>query len=323
MIGRVDMLEVDTEIKHWKARSLNLLPILTPAMKRHEGVDLYCTRKQDHGLERSIDNKLIELARPALERGEKVSAKMDIRNIHRAVGTTLSHEISKRFGEHGLPDDTIHFEMTGSAGQSFGAWLQRGVTLELAGDGNDYVGKGLSGGRLIIYPPPNSGFVAEENIIIGNVALYGATSGRAFFRGTSAERFCVRNSGAWVVVEGVGDHGCEYMTGGRVVILGETGRNFAAGMSGGVAFVWDPEGKVLSRANTEMVELETLRDPDYVREVRELIEEHLAYTGSTVAASILADWEASVSQFIMVIPTIYRQILTREKTEALVTQKGA
>jgi glutamate synthase (NADPH/NADH) large chain len=323
MIGRADMLEVDPDLQHWKARSLNLLPVLTPAMKRNEGVGVYCTQKQDHGLERSLDKTLIELARPALERGERVRAELPIRNIHRAVGTTLSHEISKRYGEHGLPDDTIHFRMTGSAGQSFGAWLQRGLTLELAGDGNDYVGKGLSGGRLIIYPPEGSAFVPEENIIIGNVALYGATSGRAFFRGTAAERFCVRNSGAWVVVEGVGDHGCEYMTGGRAVILGETGRNFAAGMSGGVAFVWDPEHKLSELANLEMVELEPLSDPDYVSEVRELIEQHLEHTGSTVAASILENWEASVARFTMVIPTIYRQILEREKTEALAARKGA
>ena len=240
MIGRVDCLEVEDAVGHWKAAGLNLRPLLEPARKPHPTVSVRQTIRQDFGLEHALDNtRLLDLARPALERGQRVYEEMSIENVHRTVGTILSHEVVKRFGEQGLPDGTIHFKFQGSAGQSFGAFLAGGVTLELEGDANDYVGKGLSGGRLIAYPPKASTFPAHRNILVGNVALYGATSGQAFFRGRAAERFAVRNSGAWAVVEGVGDHGCEYMTGGRVVILGTTGSNFAAGMSGGIAYVWD------------------------------------------------------------------------------------
>src|SRR5690606_28388177 len=297
MIGRAEVLEVSDAIVHWKASGLDLTPLLTPAAKLRPDVEVYNTTKQDHGLEQALDNRLIELARPALESGEKVRATLPIENINRTVGTMLSHEVAKRYGEELLTPDTIHFKFEGSAGQSFGAWLAKGVTLELEGDANDYVGKGLSGGRIIVYPPKRSTFVAEENILIGNVVLYGAISGEAYFRGVAAERFAVRNSGANAVVEGVGDHGCEYMTGGRVVILGSTGRNFAAGMSGGIAYVLDQDGGFESRCNTGTVDLEPLASDADLDEVRELVERHLEFTGSAVAARVLRDWDASVKKF--------------------------
>ncbi|MEX0613499.1 MAG: glutamate synthase-related protein, partial [Pirellulales bacterium] len=275
MVGRVDCLKTDAAIHHWKADGLDLTELLMPIQKPHPDVGTYCMRPQNHGLELSLDRtKLLDLAKPALEFGEPVRAELEIVNTNRTVGTILSHEIAKRWGEQLLPDGTIHFKLTGSAGQSFGAFLARGVTLELVGDANDYVGKGLSGGRLIIYPPAESSFVPEENIIIGNVALYGATGGEAFFRGRAAERFAVRNSGARTVIEGVGDHGCEYMTGGQVVILGPTGRNFAAGMSGGIAYVWDPYDAFLLNCNMGMVELEKVATDEDAADLRELIEKH-------------------------------------------------
>jgi glutamate synthase domain-containing protein 3 len=271
-------------------------------------------------LELSLDRqKLLDLARPALEDGTPVREQLAIVNTNRTVGTILSHAIAKRWGEESLPDGTIHFQFTGSAGQSFGAFLARGVTLELAGDANDYVGKGLSGGRLIIYPPADSSFVPEENIIIGNVALYGATGGEAFFRGRAAERFAVRNSGAHAVIEGVGDHGCEYMTGGRVVILGPTGRNFAAGMSGGIVYVWDPREvwdareAFLANCNLGMVELEKVETEEDIAELRELIEKHRDYTGSTVASDVLARWHDVLPQFVKVMPTDYKRVLMEKK----------
>jgi glutamate synthase (NADPH/NADH) large chain len=228
----------------------------------------------------------------------------------------LSNAIIKRVGPQMLPDETIHFRFFGSAGQSLGAWLAKGVTLEVEGDANDYVGKGLSGGRVIIYPPVTSPFAAEDNILIGNVALYGATSGECFFRGMAAERFAVRNSGANAVIEGVGDHGCEYMTGGRVVVLGPTGRNFAAGMSGGVAYVWDPSGVFAERCNTEIVELESLDDDLDILELRQAIEKHQAYTGSTVAKTILEDWDRRVGQFVKVMPIDYKRVLEARRSGA-------
>ncbi len=313
MIGRTDVMDTRRAVKHWKADGLDLAPILAPAQKPRESVDVYCTMQQDHGLQLALDNRLIELARPAIEKGERVEHELPIVNTNRTVGTTLSHTIVKRWGERGLPIDTAHFKFNGSAGQSFGAWLVRGVTLELEGDSNDYVGKGLSGGRIIVYPPKNSSFVAEDNVIIGNVALYGATTGRAFFRGRAAERFCVRNSGAKAVVEGVGDHGCEYMTGGRAVILGPTGRNFAAGMSGGVAYVWDVNGDFESKCNKGMVDLDAVDDDDDVSELRELIELHLEYTGSEVAKQILDGWPEVLEQFVKVMPTDYKRVLSDRK----------
>jgi glutamate synthase (NADPH) large chain len=314
MVGRVDVLDTNAAIKHWKADGLDLTELLTPIKKPHDGVGTYCSRGQNHGLELSLDRtKLLDLARPALENGTTVRAELEIINTNRTVGTILSHEIAKRWGENCLPDGTIHFKLTGSAGQSFGAFLAAGVTLELVGDANDYVGKGLSGGRLIIYPPAESSFVAEDNIIIGNVALYGATGGEAFFRGRAAERFAVRNSGAHTVIEGVGDHGCEYMTGGRVVILGPTGRNFAAGMSGGIAYVWDPHDAFLLNCNMGMVELEKVDTDADTAELRALIEKHHKLTGSTVAAGALARWHEALPQFIKVMPTDYKRVLEEKK----------
>ena len=237
-------------------------------------------------------------------------------NTNRVVGAMLSNLIIREVGPEMLPDDSLHFKLYGSAGQSFGAWLAKGVTLEVEGDANDYVGKGLSGGRVIIYPPKQSPFAAEHNILIGNVVLYGATSGECYFRGVAAERFCVRNSGASAVVEGVGDHACEYMTGGRVVVLGATGRNFAAGMSGGIAYVWDPERNFERNCNLEMVDLEAAETDEDVAELKGLIEQHLGYTGSTVAQSILENWQEKLGEFIKVMPTDYKRVLEQRRTAA-------
>ena len=316
MVGRTDCLDGTAAIEHWKADGLDLTQLLAPAQPPHENVDVICTKSQEHGLEYSLDRmQLLDLARPALERKEVVRAEVKIVNTNRTVGTILSHEIAKRYGEDGLDDGTIHFDMHGSAGQSFGAFLACGVTLELAGDANDYVGKGLSGGRLVIYPPAGSSFVAEDNILVGNVVLYGATAGEAFFRGRAAERFCVRNSGALAVIEGVGDHGCEYMTGGRVVVLGPVGRNFAAGMSGGIAYVWDPEGELLGNCNLGMVELEHLGQDGEEIELRDWIAEHKQWTGSEVAERILSRWSEAVSEFVKVMPTDYKRVLEAEQAK--------
>ena len=316
LIGRVDCLETDDAIKHWKAQGLDLTAILTPAKKpaHRENVGVYCTQAQNHGLEESLDiTTLLDLCEPALKRGEKVVEDVNIVNTDRATGTILSNEIAKAFGEDLLPDDTIHLNVKGSAGQSFGAFLAKGVTLELEGDANDYVGKGLSGGRIIVYPPKNSSFTPEENIIAGNVVLYGATEGEAFFRGTAAERFCVRNSGAHTVIEGVGDHACEYMTGGRLVVLGPTGRNFAAGMSGGVAYIWDKDKDFLTKCNLGMVELEKVEDDEDMAELLRLVELHHKYTGSTVAKDVIDRWPDVLPQFVKVMPTDYKRVLMERK----------
>jgi glutamate synthase (NADPH/NADH) large chain len=313
MIGRVDALEMQKVINHWKADGIDLSSILTPIEKPHENVGTYCTQAQDHGLEYALDNKLLELAKPAIERGEKVKIELPIINTNRTVGAILSHNLAKAHGAELLAEDTVNIKFNGSAGQSFGAFLAKGVTIELEGDANDYVGKGLSGGKLTIYPPKVSTFKPEENIIIGNVCLYGATSGKAFFRGLAAERFCVRNSGAQAVIEGVGDHGCEYMTGGRAVILGPTGRNFAAGMSGGVAYVWDPNNEFAPNCNMEMVELEKVEDVGDIEELKVLIAEHAERTGSTVAAEVLASWSVTLGQFVKVMPTDYKRVLLERK----------
>jgi glutamate synthase (ferredoxin) len=264
---------------------------------------------QQHGLEHALDNELIRLAAPALERGVRVEAEITVRNVNRTVGTMLGQEVTRRHGEAGLPDDTIHLRARGSAGQSFMAFAPRGLTIELEGEANDYFCKGLSGGTAILYPPRDAGFDPNENVICGNVSFYGATSGRAFILGPAGERFCVRNSGARVVVEGVGDHGCEYMTGGRAVILGPVGRNFAAGMSGGVAYVWDADGRSRGRVNPEMVDLELVADPDDEAELRGLIEEHAAATGSRRATEILEDWDVQRGSFFKVMPRDYRRAL--------------
>ena len=309
MVGRVDALEMQKAIDHWKADGIDLTSILTPADKPHPDVGTYCTESQDHGLEDVLDMKLLNLANPTLQNGESVNIDLPIINTDRTVGTILSNEVAKSQGGNLLPEDTIKIKFTGSAGQSLGAFLAKGISIELEGDANDYVGKGLSGGKLAIYPPDASTFLAEENIIAGNVCLYGATEGKAFFRGHAAERFCVRNSGAHAVIEGVGDHGCEYMTGGRAVILGPTGRNFAAGMSGGVAYIWDPENKFPANCNMEMVELEDVTHEEDIDELKSLIEEHGEITGSTVAESILNNWDESLKEFVKVMPTDYKSCL--------------
>jgi glutamate synthase (ferredoxin) len=261
-------------------------------------------------LEKSLDvTKLLDICKPAIERGEKVRAELPIINVNRVVGTIVGSEITKKHGPAGLPEDTVYLKFNGSAGQSFGAFMPRGMTHELEGDANDYFGKGLSGGKLIVYPPKGSTFAAGENIIIGNVALYGATAGEIFVRGIAGERFAVRNSGVNAVVEAVGDHGCEYMTGGRVVILGRTGRNFAAGMSGGVAYVLDEAGDFATRCNLELIALEKLADADEIEQVWKLIQRHQAFTGSERAAKILGDWKNFLPKFIKVMPQDYKRVL--------------
>jgi len=277
-----------------------------------------CTRRQDHGMAAALDHDLIRQAEPALEGGAPVRLEVKIRNVNRTVGTLLSSVISKKYGARGLPDDTVHVRCTGTCGQSFGAFAAPGLTLEVEGDANDYFGKGLSGGTLILYPPRNAGYVAEENIIAGNVALYGATQGRVFIRGLAGERFCVRNSGADAVVEGVGDHGCEYMTGGRVVVLGPTGRNFAAGMSGGIAYVLDERGVFAGQhCNRELVDLEELIDHREIAEVLELIRRHHALTGSPVAERVVDAWSVCRPKFVKVMPRDFKRALARlEREEA-------
>jgi len=314
MVGRVDCLKIDDAVTHWKAGGIDLTPILTPARKPHENVGTYCLIPQDHGLDKALDNtELLARCADAIENGTKVKFELPIINTNRTVGTILSHEIAKRWGEDLLPDGTIHIKFNGSAGQSFGAFLAKGVTLELEGDSNDYVGKGLSGGNVIIYPPKVSTFLPEENIIVGNVCLYGATGGHAYFRGRAAERFCVRNSGARAVIEGVGDHACEYMTGGRTVVLGPTGRNFGAGMSGGIAYIWDADKDFITRCNLGMVELEKVKDEDDIAELMSMIEEHQKHTGSTVAERILGRWPEVLSEFVKVMPVDYKRVLMERK----------
>ena len=323
MVGRVDKLKPRDDIQHRKARGLDFTKILTkPDVPPTVGV--YCTQKQDHGLANALDNELIVLAKPALENGERVEQPLRIRNINRTVGTMLSSEISKRYGAEGLPEDTIVFHCRGSGGQSFCAFGAAGLTMHVHGDANDYFGKGLSGAKLTIRPPKEADFVAEENIIIGNVAFYGATSGEAYIRGLAGERFCVRNSGVHTVVEGVGDHGCEYMTGGRVVVLGPTGRNFAAGMSGGIAYVYDRVGDFgRARCNLEMVELEPVVESDDIAELRGLIEKHIHYTDSAIGKMILDGWSYTLTQFVKVMPTDYRKALERLAREAAESQEPA
>ncbi|MBT8126254.1 MAG: glutamate synthase large subunit [Gammaproteobacteria bacterium] len=315
MIGRVDVLEADTAIDHWKIKGIDLSAILMPAPKPHEDTGMYCMIDQDHGLDAALDHKIIKLAQPAIQKGYDVSIDLPVVNINRVVGTMLSHELAKAHKGKPLPENTVRIKLHGSAGQSLGAFLYEGVTIELEGDANDYVGKGLSGGHIIIYPPGNSTFVAEENIVIGNTVLYGATSGEAYFRGVAAERFCVRNSGARAVVEGVGDHGCEYMTGGRVVVLGQTGRNFAAGMSGGIAYVWDRDGDFAAKCNLGMVELEDMETEADIEELKKMIDKHFKLTGSAVARAALADWDTTLSQFVKVMPTDYKRVLAEMKKQ--------
>ncbi|MEW7981270.1 MAG: glutamate synthase large subunit [gamma proteobacterium symbiont of Phacoides pectinatus] len=337
MIGQMDRLDMRKAVSHWKARGLDLSPVFAKP-EAPEGVSIYQSETQDHGLDKAIDNELITRAAPALERGEAVRIEIGIENFNRSFGTMLSGRVAERYGHAGLPDDTIYIKAHGTAGQSFGAWVAKGATIELEGDANDYVGKGLSGGRLVVYPPSVSGIgKAEENIIVGNTVLYGAISGECYFRGVAGERFAVRNSGATAVVEGLGDHGCEYMTGGVVVCLGGTGRNFAAGMSGGIAYVLDEAGDFEQRCNLSMVELEPVKEEDDALEaldhqggdletkgrvdvshdmtrfdairLRQLIENHLHYTNSAVAREILDNWDACLPKFVKVMPVDYRRAL--------------
>lgn len=321
MVGRADMLKVNEHLRTPKTAHLDLSAILKPAWQMRPGAATYRVRQQDHKLYIRLDNKFIDEAEPALTKGLPVHIECDVTNTDRALGTSLSYRVSKSYGEEGLPKDTIHIRMRGSAGQSCGAFLASGITIELEGDANDYVGKGLSGGRLVVYPPKQSTFKAEENIIIGNVCLYGATSGEAFIRGIAAERFAVRNSGANAVVEGCGDHGCEYMTGGRVVVLGSTGRNFAAGMSGGIAYVLDMAHTFASKVNMEMVELGKVTDPREIAALRSLIEDHRHYTRSEIADRVLHDFHHLLPLFVRVMPLDYKRVLEeqviREKEEKL------
>ncbi|MFT3830405.1 MAG: glutamate synthase large subunit [Opitutaceae bacterium] len=309
MIGRTERLEPKQAIEHWKAKGLDFSSILYQPDAGPE-VGRFCQMQQDHGLDKSMDlTQLLALCQPAIDRGEKVVAELPIKNVHRVVGTITGSEISRKYGAKGLPADTIRIKFNGSAGQSFGAFMPKGMTFTLEGDANDYVGKGLSGGKIIVYPPAGSTFPAEENIIVGNVALYGATSGEVFIRGMAGERFCVRNSGVDAVVEGVGDHGCEYMTGGRVVVLGQTGRNFAAGMSGGVAYVLDEAGDFDTRVNKQMVGLDKVTAPAELAELRAQIERHAQLTGSARAKQVLASWETFAPKFVKVLPKDYQRML--------------
>jgi len=309
MIGRVDCLEVDDAINHWKRDGLDFSSILHPAEIIFDDTEVFNTQSQNHGLDKALDLELLKKSKKAINEGEKVDIEMPIKNINRVVGTILSNEVSKVWEDRGLPEDTINIKLNGSAGQSLASWLTKGITITLEGDANDYVGKGLSGGKLIIYPPKESSFKSEENILIGNVALYGATGGEAYFRGVAAERFCVRNSGAKVVIEGIGDHGCEYMTGGRAVILGPTGRNFGAGMSGGIAYVYDPENNFKELCNLDTFELENLEIKEDIKELKLLIENHSKYTGSEVSKKILANWKKELALFKKVMPTDYKRVL--------------
>jgi glutamate synthase (NADPH/NADH) large chain len=336
MIGRVDKLDMVRAIEHWKAKGVDLTRLLHRAPAK-PGVAIHNCERQDHHLDRALDNELIAAAGPALDERAPVRIEHEIRNVHRTVGAMLSGEVARRYGHAGLPQDTIWVTFRGNAGGSFGAFLARGVTLELYGDANDYVGKGLSGGRVIVRQPPQAQREPTENIIIGNTVLYGAISGEAYFEGVAGERFAVRNSGAVAVIEGTGDHGCEYMTGGVVVVIGDTGRNFAAGMSGGIAYVWDPKGRFKSLCNLASVDMEAVSpgdpaaedDPDRPRQrsasvedagmgdllrfdaarLRILLERHLLFTGSARARELLEDWENTVAGFVKIMPKDYRRAL--------------
>jgi glutamate synthase (ferredoxin) len=318
MVGRSDRIEMRKAVDHWKAGGIDLSAILyQPDVPEDTG--RYCQIAQDHGLDKALDNTtLLDVCRPALERGERVEATLPIRNVNRVVGTIVGSEVSRRYGLEGLPEDTIRLHFHGSAGQSFGAFVPHGMTLTLEGDSNDYIGKGLSGGKIIVYPPRGSTFVPEENIIIGNVAFYGATGGEAYIRGMAGERFCVRNSGVHAVVEAVGDHGCEYMTGGRVVVLGPTGRNFAAGMSGGIAYVLDETGEFPRNCNKEMVQLYPLDDREEIALVRAMVARHVEYTDSARGRAVLDAWEQLVPKFVKVLPNDYKRVI--EATQRLLAE---
>jgi len=308
MIGRSDKLK-QRKIDHWKGKYLDLSPVLYMP-HAPEGVGTRAMIEQDHGLDNALDiQTLMDVCEPALAHKKPVRAKLPIRNINRVVGTIVGNELTRRYGRNGLPEDTIHLKFEGSAGQSFGAFIPKGMTLELRGDANDYFGKGLSGGKLILYPDEGIRFKPEENIIVGNVSFYGATSGEAYIRGMAGERFCVRNSGVNAVVEAVGDHACEYMTGGRVVVLGSTGRNFAAGMSGGIAYVLDPHNKFKHKCNMGMVTLQKLTDEEEIKQVKQMIMNHGEYTDSHLAWKVLAKWDQIHANFVKVMPKDYERML--------------
>jgi glutamate synthase (ferredoxin) len=315
MVGRVDKLAPRKDVKHWKAKHLKLENLLHDMAGTYSGSQHCCTA-QDHGLDTALDNELLRLAAPTLADKTPVKAEIRLRNVNRTVGTILSSEITRRFGADALPEDTVHFKATGTAGQSFFAFGVKGVTMEIEGEANDYFCKGLSGGKAILYPPKVSTFTPQENVIVGNVGFYGATSGEAYIKGMAGERFCVRNSGAHVVVESIGDHGCEYMTGGRVVVLGSVGRNFGAGMSGGIAYLLDLDGTTAPRVNKAMVALEDVVDAEDVIELKALIEKHAEYTGSKRAKEILAGWSEYVGKFIKVMPVDYKRALREMAAEA-------
>jgi glutamate synthase (NADPH) large chain len=338
MVGRTERLNMRRGIEHWKAKGLDYSKLFYRPSVGND-VAIYNREKQDHELDKALDHKLIAKANSAIESKVKVAFEMLVKNVNRTVGAMLSGEVARRYGHAGLPDDTIHIKMQGTAGQSFGAFLAHGVTLELEGEGNDYVGKGISGGRIIVYPPKECPIVPEDNIIVGNTVLYGAIGGEVYFRGVAGERFAVRNSGAMAVVEGVGDHGCEYMTGGTVVVIGQAGRNFAAGMSGGVAYVLDEAGDFEHRCNLAMVDLETVPDEEEALKesgadaeshgkvnvnhlgiaddelLRGLIEKHFKYTGSARAKLILDNWGEYRCKFVKVMPQEYRRALAEMAAE--------
>jgi len=317
MVGRVDKLKAQKAIDHWKGKGLDLTPLLQVPDVGPE-IARFCVQKQDHGLAGVLDNQLIELCKPALEKKEKVTLDLPIRNVNRTVGTMLSSRVARTYGLEGLPEDTITIKFSGSAGQSFGAFLSHGITLILEGESNDYLGKGLSGGKIIVFPPKQAIYVPEETILIGNTSLYGATQGEAYCYGMAGERFAVRNSGVRAVVEGIGDHGCEYMTGGVVVVLGQTGRNFAAGMSGGVAFVLNELDQFQSRCNMGMVELEKVKTADDKKTLHQMITSHFMQTGSRNAKRILDSWESMLPKFEKIMPVDYKRVLEERKKKAAV-----
>jgi glutamate synthase (NADPH/NADH) large chain len=311
-VGHVEYLDIVPAISHWKAAGIDLTPLLARIEPTHGSTELHHARAQDHGLEQAIDHQLIERCRPALDDAKPVSIELAIRNVNRTVGTMLGSEITRRYGAEGLPDGTVRIRLEGSGGQSFGAFIPRGIEISLHGDTNDYLAKGLSGGRIIVRPPDGSTFAAEENVIAGNVIAYGGTSGELFISGVVGERFCVRNSGVTAVVEGVGDHACEYMTGGTVVVLGATGRNVAAGMSGGVLYVYDPHGFLPTRLNTELVDLELLDDDDCAI-VADLVGRHAELTGSALATRLVKGIDDEIGRFVKVMPRDFRRVVEATK----------
>lgn len=313
MIGQVERIKTRKAIDHWKAKGLDFTEILYKPVP-HAGTGVYCSKKQDHGLERSLDVKtLVPLCKDALEHKKPVDIILPILNTNRTVGTILGYHITKKYGAEGLPEDTINAHFNGSAGMSFGAFVPKGVSMTLEGDANDYLGKGLSGGKIVVYPPRHSSFVPEENIIVGNVCLYGATAGEVYIRGMAGERFAVRNSGVNTVVEGVGDHGCEYMTGGRVVIIGSTGRNFGAGMSGGIAYVLADKETFKIQCNLGMVDLDDVEEDEDIETIKTMLSKHVEFTQSTVARNILDEWHDYQSRFIKVMPRDYKRVLAAIK----------